>query len=648
MCSILLELGVDDNPIWVWLLSRYDYLKNKINRTFERLRVEVESMRRKVAQLPAQSNATIAMHLRSAFRRLPTEKQAGVDTPEIIALWEFLHTSLYTILSPQSGILAEIVTFWETASNFIEGKTQATLPVGIDDQSRKHHRLSEDGARHLRAGGFELVTLLRDHMVVLFQDPPIDDISSMYSPLPPDTPNTPQTANSDRSISEVAGMPRPKRAASTAKPQDPGDEYAFLPPGANSLGGVHYLGKILTLLGNAASALSELPMDSGMLEKLKTMIVVARERCVYAVCIGWQRDAGNCKVLEDWTRSPENKDVTKMPQQFLQLENAVISGLQKLLYLTEVKAKVNSGVLPPPSTKLLTHVRGQFTRSLYKALQAMLDNAKRPIPTEEWDAEREGLASPVANVVPRNLKSGVVDQSDKVIVLLHNCEIHSNVLKNVRVLLTLSNLHLLKSDLVPQLITQFENAFSIQLTEESKTVHNVLGQLDGQLFDEYTRPHVTHLTNLITTSILSPAWLGPPSNNPMPSGVRPYVHASLLHLVQVHAEIATTSPALIPRIITFLTEKISLSLNEAFARRVAEHPHPAFSLTGLLQATLDVEMVNQTLSAYMTPTAQELQQNVYKNLDKGSLEEARKTLQQELGGVKAVLQRERKATRSEL
>lgn len=49
-------------------------------------------------------------------------------------------------------------------------------------------------------------------------------------------------------------------------------------------------------------------------------------------------DAQNCKVLEDWTRSPENRDVTKMPTQFLQVETSVISGMQKLLYLSEVKS----------------------------------------------------------------------------------------------------------------------------------------------------------------------------------------------------------------------------------------------------------------------------------------------------------------------
>lgn len=44
LIGILLELGVDDNPIWVWLLSRYEYLKNRITTVFERSRVEIEGL----------------------------------------------------------------------------------------------------------------------------------------------------------------------------------------------------------------------------------------------------------------------------------------------------------------------------------------------------------------------------------------------------------------------------------------------------------------------------------------------------------------------------------------------------------------------------------------------------------------------------
>lgn len=44
----------------------------------------------------------------------------------------------------------------------------------------------------------------------------------------------------------------------------------------------------------------------------------------------------------------------------------------------------------------------------------MLENTKRPMPTEDWDSEKETLASPVTSVAPRTIVSGMVDQSDKV------------------------------------------------------------------------------------------------------------------------------------------------------------------------------------------------------------------------------------------
>lgn len=247
------------------------------------------ALRRKVALAPPPSNAVIAMHLRSSFRRVPIGT-LSLDTPEIVALWELITTSLTALLSPQGGILSELLTFWETAQNFIDGKTQVTLPVGIDDQSRKHHRISEDGIKTLRTGSIELITILRDSMVTFFQEPPIEDVSSIYSPVP-DTPVTPATPVGFIPINPIA-LHIPNKIPK----KDPGDGFAFLPPGANSLGGVHYLSRILTLLGNAACLSAELPIGAQIQEKLKSMMVGARERCVHAVCISWLRGEhiGNC------------------------------------------------------------------------------------------------------------------------------------------------------------------------------------------------------------------------------------------------------------------------------------------------------------------------------------------------------------------
>lgn len=93
-------------------------------------------------------------------------------------------------------------------------------------------------------------------------------------------------------------------------------------------------------------------------------------------------------------------------------------------------------------------------RSLYKSLQGMVENAKKPLDLDAWDENQTDLASPVISVAPRNLTAYSVDSKDK----------------NVRILLTLSNLQLLRNDVVPELIGVFENAFSVKLTDESKVL----------------------------------------------------------------------------------------------------------------------------------------------------------------------------------
>ena len=73
-------------------------------------------------------------------------------------------------------------------------------------------------------------------------------------------------------------------------------------------------------------------------------------------------------------------------------------------------------------------------------------------------------------------------------------------------LLTLSNLQALRVDVVPNLTTQFENAFSVKLTEESKTIRDVLGQIDARLFQSYTRPAVQTIQSIIRNGISASDW----------------------------------------------------------------------------------------------------------------------------------------------
>ena len=205
-------------------------------------------------------------------------------------------------------------------------------------------------------------------------------------------------------------------------------------------------------------------------------------------------------------------------------------------------------------------------------------------------------------------------------------------------LLTLSNLKAIRGDVVPQLITQFETNFSVKLAEESKTIRDVLGQIESRLFNSYTKPTVEKLASIIHAGILTTSWMPTTSK---PSEVRPYVYDILLILVHVHTEMSTTASSLTSQVLSYLLEQISIALFEAFKKR------QKYSLPALMQATLDVEFVAQTLSQYTTDKASDTQSQIYLELDRGTDNDARTRLQDELPDMRAALKRLRENTRVE-
>lgn len=637
LISVLLELGVDDNPIWVWLLSRYDYLKTKITGVSERSRVEIEILRRRLAA----SEDTSARETASFLRKAAKDDPSALDTDQIIEMWETSLTHFTKLLSLSSGLLGEVIDFWESTQSFVDGHKQKALPTGFEGQSRKHHRLSDAGVRDLQNGAVDLINLIRETVFSLFADAPIEDISLLVSPLPPNSPNSPLSAAISPAEARFGKLDAKTMPPPSPKRGEPWEDFAFWPPHSNSLSAVHYLGKLLTLVATAASEMTSLgPIKVGSqpYEKIKAMVGAARERSVRAVCDAWNKDAESCKNLEDWTRSPHNRDQTKMPMHFVGFEKNILLGLQRILYISEVSTKSGSGdVVTPPPAKLLQMVKTQFVTSIYKALSGMVENAEKPVKVgeDDWILVTQDTANANAESVSNApIASDVVDASSR----------------NVRMLLTLSNLKALRVELVPQLVTLFESSFSVKLTDESKTIRDVLGQIDARLFQSYTRPTITTLGKTIKDGINSPDWV-PNTSNPVQ--VRPYVYSTLLTLVIVHTEVSTTvsmpsltsasatTSALLTEILSYLLEAVCSALLEAFSNRKPEK----YTLPALMQATLDTEFIVQTMSQYATSKATETQSEVYQVLDKRTSNEARAKLQQELGEMRNTLKKLREGSR---
>jgi exocyst complex component 2 len=639
LIGVLLELGVDDNPIWVWLLSRYDYLKTKITGMSERSKVEIEILRRRLATSESTSPQITASFLRQAVKGNPS----ALDTDQVIEMWETNLTFLTKLLSISSGLLGEVINFWDSTQSFIDGQKQRALPTGFEGQSRKHHRLSEAGVRDLQNGAIDLINLIRETVFSLFADAPIEDISLLFSPLPPNTPNTPMSAVLSPGESRFGRLDPKSLPPPSPKRGEPWEDFAFWPPHSNSLSAVHYLSKLLNLVGTAASemtALSPIKAGSHSYEKIKAMVGGARERCVRAVCDAWNKDAESCKNLEDWTRSPQNRDQTKMPMHFVGFEKNILLGLQKILYFSEAQTKPGSTeVVTPPPSKLLQMVKTQFVTSVYKALSGMVENAEKAVKVDEddWILVTSDMANTNAdNVSNSSIASDTIDASSR----------------NVRMLLTLSNLKALRIDLVPQLVTLFESSFSVKLTDESKTIRDVLGQIDARLFQSYTRPTISTLSKTIKDGINAPDW-APTSSSP--TQVRPYVYTTMLTLVMVHTEVSTTvstpavtfsssggnTSALLTEILSYLLEAISSALLEAISSRRPEK----YTLPALMQATLDTEFIAQTMSQYATSKASDTQSEIYQVLDKRTSNDARAKLQQELGEMRLTLKKLREGSK---
>ena len=633
LISVLLHLGVDDSPIWVYLLSRYDHLKNKIAAIVERSKIEIEILRRRQALGERPSSHVVAAFLRQASK----ERPETLDTEEVVDFWNCILTYLTKLLSLSGGLLGEVVDFWESAQSFIDGTKQKTLPVGYEGESVKHHRLSDEGVSGLRNGAVELIGQLRDAVFSFFADPPAEDISSLFSPVPgsADTPTTPYAGAAFSPTDGRFGKLDPKDVPSTAKKGEYWEDFAFWPPHSNALSAVHYLQQILTLVGVGANqmvAVGPVGRNNAMSDKIKSMIAGARERCMRAVCEAWSKDAESCKSMEDWIRAPEKRDQTRMPVYFEAFERKVLLGMQQVLYFSDTAAKPGGrDIVTPPPSKLLQMMRTQFVSTVYKAVSGMLDNTE---PAKQEDEDEWVLSN--------SLSSANIGSNPGEILVQDAINASS---RSVRLLLTMSNTKALRNEQVPSLIQVFESSFSVKLADESKTIKDVFGQIDAKLFHAYTRPIATRLTKTIKDGINAANWV---PTTPKPDQVKPYVYAALMQLVMVHTEVSTTvsstgyNSPLLGEILSYLLENVSQALLDGFKERKPN----TYTLPALMQATLDTEFIAQTMTQYATPKAGETQGQIYTELDKRTTNEARTRLQQELGDMRIVLKKLREGSRN--
>lgn len=111
-------------------------------------------------------------------------------------------------------------------------------------------------------------------------------------------------------------------------------------------------------------------------------------------------------------------------------------------------------------------------------------------------------------------------------------------------------------------------------------------------------------------------------------------------LVMVHSQVSSVTKHLVHRAVSALLENMANDCLESF-RQVER-----FGMGGMLQATLEIEFMHQTLQQYVTPAASETLQLIYQSIEQSydAQQQNAGELQAELNHVKDLLVFSRKST----
>ncbi|KAH9469289.1 hypothetical protein Pst134EA_009811 [Puccinia striiformis f. sp. tritici] len=225
---------------------------------------------------------------------------------------------------------------------------------------------------------------------------------------------------------------------------------------------------------------------------------------------------------------------------------------------------------------------------------------------------------------------------------------------DIRLLLTISNLSNFTTVYIPRLFKQFSEAFLSDMTNDLETLMDVVEQLDTLLLGDYIKRKAKIISEIIQTGVFSGKvdWL----TAPKPTGLNSFVYDALLTLVLVHSQVTSLvgpipstqngGESLVKIVLTNLVKELAQQCLEAFGSV------EKFGMGGMLQATLEIEFIHQTLSAFITPEADLSMQGIYQKITsayqrspaQGEKRGANNELQNELEALKRTLHLSRRTT----
>ncbi|GAA6006556.1 hypothetical protein JCM10207_004971 [Rhodosporidiobolus poonsookiae] len=600
--EILLELDPSDDPVWIFFDTQHRHilqlLRTSAEASMSRIRVamdqygEVEENDRKQA---ADLRAGVESLERLDGERV-RENAAGVE------VWRLIFDLVRNL---NEVIMQTLPSFWKVAKGYMEGKYQKK-----NASSTSASRRSPTQCRVMTQ---DIVTLYVSLLSTFFTLS-----SSTHSPT---IPLSNPSSNPAEDLNATPPMP------------------PFVPPVSSSTTNCHWLLRVLNELMECVSEMSALELAGEATQSLKELVASTRWRFEEAICSAWVRDAKVFYRLETWRAEPDDPAITAYLRQVAGFQRFMAISAYRVAGGSEERANALLGAssasgaagaasrnrqdidLPSEFQK---KVQSAFLDGLYAFLDGLVHVAFS-------DPESIFTSAPAGGKKKGFGLEGEEDTGRPKEVDVRNVDI--------RILLTVSNLTHLRETAIPRLIHQFQTAFKVDMQTDIQMLMDVTDQLDKILFDDYVKRKSADVAKIIRKGVLGGTvnWY----EADKPTEVHPFIYDALLSLVLVHAQVSATARPLVARTLGSLVEELATVALEAFSKV------ERFGMGGMLQATLEIEFMHQTLSQHVSPTADSTLQSIYRTISQSYYRRPNSSaneLQQELEGLKRTLVASRRAT----
>ncbi|KAI7877332.1 exocyst complex component Sec5-domain-containing protein [Mucor mucedo] len=572
--NFLFDLDTTKDPAWFYLDSQYQWIMGLMKETYDASVLKINRLKAEDLDTD-ESPIKRSLSLKKAIGQIQTKiSELNVEADSELRIWK----AISDLVKSQSTLLLRCLPdFWRLAKAFIEGKfsnkAAAVSPMGI---------ASDPPTSRRRRHGMDMAKVEQCQRMT-------GDIIGRYASL----------------ISDHFSLD--EKNLQLKKIMDGSDKYlmpAFVPINANSIYTSEYLTLIISDLANCVNDINTINLAGEAFSGLTTLMEKARSKFIDILCKCWERDAKTFYMLEEWILDPQNPQFTTLLKRYYDYHKFCARSAYKIASLSAVSDDIENQEKRIIAPNYIDKVRSSFLESLYTFLDGLVQLA-------------------FADYTPLHEKDELVLAKKREKIDVHSVD--------VRILLTVSNLDHMRSNVMRKLFDLFEVAYHIQMEEDLRTLIDVVDQLDEILFGDYIKRKAQMIRDIIKQGILMSGidW----SSIPKPQEVHPFVYEALMTLVMVHEQISSATKQLVSRALSKLLETMASDCLDSF-RQVER-----FGMGGMLQATLEIEFMHQTLSQYVTPAASDTLQSIYQTIEQAydPQQQQSSNLQSELSHVKELL-----------